>query len=257
MTFTLTLDSRESYLKRELESINNLEFTTSQLDIGDLIISNKSFTFIFERKTWSDLYSSIVSSRFREQRSRLLMVKSNQCFIFYIIEGENKLDSKKTNITKGAIENLMLFHNIPIFYTDSVKHTALKVEKWFTKIQKQKWEKLENNDDNDNDDNDNKNNNKIIKISPSQLIIPQSVKKKYNITTNMFFHQLNLIPGISSNISERIVKEYPTVFSLISKYIEIKDVKERELLLSNIQLDSRKLGKVLSSRIYTTFTNLE
>ena len=225
---TLTLDSRESNLKLELESLN-FTFETKQLDVGDIIISKSGDHFFFERKTWSDLYSSIVSTRFREQRERLKMsIKENNARVFYIVEGTNTLEPTKSKTAKGALENLCLFHNIPVLYTIDTRDTAKKIVDWYNKINK-------NKKDNCN--------------SPVAL---KTVKKSGNISNNMFFHQLNFISGVSPKIAIEIIKYYPTVSSLIKTYNTLT-IENSQLLLGDITIGKRKLGKILSRRIYNVY----
>lgn len=226
----IILDSREAYLKKEFDQMG-IMYQIQQLDVGDVVINSDSSSFVFERKTYSDLYSSIVSSRFREQRQRLLQAKNDNesIRVFYIIEGLCKLDAKKKNIVQGAIDNLVLIHQIPVLFTNSISDTAARIVKWKDKLQDQE-------------------------STATTAIALKTVKRKHNITENMFFHQLNLIPGVSAKISEKITELYPTISSLLSKYNDNDNVIQKELLLADIQLGNRKLGKVLSSRIYHVYT---
>ena len=76
-------------------------------------------------------------------------------------------------------------------------------------------------------------------------------KKKDNLTpNNCYILQLSQIPGVSTKIATMIVEKYPTINELLNSYNSIINVKEKELLLSPITINNRKLGKVLSTRIY-------
>ena len=70
------------------DCVGNLFFTKyKQLDIGDAIIvdENDNHVLIFERKTISDLLSSIKDGRYLEQSFRLQNSSVKNHFITYII----------------------------------------------------------------------------------------------------------------------------------------------------------------------------
>ena len=57
--------------------------------------------------------------------------------------------------------------------------------------------------------------------------------------------QLATIHGVSQNISKIIMEKYETLSNLIEEY-----KKNDNLLLADISLGKRKIGKVLSTKIY-------
>ena len=69
---TLVIDNREKALITKLRE-KNIEFEIKQLDIGDIQFLNSDghIKVIFERKTISDLASSILDGRYKEQGFRL------------------------------------------------------------------------------------------------------------------------------------------------------------------------------------------
>jgi len=62
---------------------------------------------------------------------------------------------------------------------------------------------------------------------------------------NCYMAMLKQIPGVSSNIAKMIHKEHNSINILIKNY-----EKSGELLLANIIIGKRKIGKVLSKKIY-------
>ena len=93
----IIVDSREVHL---IPLLNDSKI--KQLDLGDIhfVDENDNIKCIIERKTVSDLSSSIKDSRSREQRSRLLSFRNEtNCRIIYLIEGtffsNNLLSLKK------------------------------------------------------------------------------------------------------------------------------------------------------------------
>ena len=69
----LVIDSRESKLKKYFTSSDkNIPISFQSLDIGDIQLisqSDNSIQYIIERKSISDLYSSINDGRYREQKA--------------------------------------------------------------------------------------------------------------------------------------------------------------------------------------------
>ena len=88
----IIIDNRENYLINEL---NNMETKSNmqieQLNLGDIIIrdENNKDLLVFERKTYSDLLSSIKDSRLHEQSYRLSnTLEINTHSIIYLLEGD-------------------------------------------------------------------------------------------------------------------------------------------------------------------------
>ena len=63
--------------------------------------------------------------------------------------------------------------------------------------------------------------------------------------------QLAQIPGVSHSMADKVLDNYKSIPYLIEQYNLIESVDEKRKLLQNIQVsEKRKLGKVLSARIY-------
>lgn len=202
-----------------------ISFIILNLEIGDFIIYNSddSILLIIERKSISDLCSSITDSRFREQKQRLLESTNDASKIMYLIEGKKY----KTPINiNGAIQNLIFKHNYKVLITeneqDSFDHILLLFKKFY------------------NNDFEILNNNVVVSL----------VKKKDKINDNIFAHQLNTISGVSMNIALELSKLYINMNNLILQYNNINDIVNKELMLSNIIINNRKIGKALSTKIY-------
>ena len=246
----LIIDVREKKLKDYFSNKEDNNIIIKQLDLGDIILSqDEEVKIIIERKTISDLRSSIKDGRHREQKMRLLSNFSNNK-IYYIIEGdildyEIKYGDKDIKSIYGAIINNMVRDNIKIIRTIDINETIKIIELLFYKLNKQpeffSGESLEKNQDYSS----------TIKI-----------KKKDNITNNIcYMSQLCTIQGVSMNIAKKISEVYPCMFDLCIKYKELSDEDAPKLLI-DIQIDTntgkvRKLGKVLSERIYKYICNKE
>jgi len=87
---------------------------------------------LIERKTWTDLWSSIQDGRYREQRSRLLLWRDQDpscCSIVYLIEGHpSSLETSCRDICEGALYRLMIAYQIPVLRTTDLDDTVKKIE---------------------------------------------------------------------------------------------------------------------------------
>jgi ERCC4-type nuclease len=116
-----------------------LNYKIINLDIGDFLICNnisfdelsiekiyENLILLIERKTYSDLSSSIIDGRFREQKSRIENTIKTYDKIMYIIEGTRKEKEKhgvKMNILEGAILNLIFKHKFKLLNTNNIDDT--------------------------------------------------------------------------------------------------------------------------------------
>jgi ERCC4-type nuclease len=75
------------------------------------------------------------------------------------------------------------------------------------------------------------------------------VNKSSNVTPEVCqIVMLTQIPGVSHNFSKKILQEYGNIEKLI---YALKSHEKPEMLLADIKVtDKRKLGKVLSNRIF-------
>ena len=221
---TLKVDSRETRII-ELLKETDLNYTTENLNIGDFIFyDDENPICIIERKTLDDLTSSIIDNRFREQKSRI--AESNIPTTIYIIEstkGIVKTRLPEKNLV-GSVVNLIINHNFHVLQTNSLKQTVDVLLDIFKKLSEKQ----------------NNPTNSVFKYS----------KRSDSIEQDLFSHQLSLIPRLSLNLAQEITKLYPSYKILYEIYSKLEIEKEKEELLKDITLNNRKLGKILSLRIY-------
>lgn len=246
----IVLDSRENHLKENFD-LGKVEYISEQLPVGDVLFRHLDgrTLLICERKTASDMYSSIISGRYAEQRERLKVTGVKICYILESYKDNKVFRANELNVVTGALENLVLYHNIPILPTFSVPHTAKVIQNIASKLNK-------------ND------------ISPSPLISTSSssdvpkigdvgapvvaviTQRKDKMMEHMLEHQLLLIPGVSVSTAKLIADRYPSVRSLITAYDGLLTDSEKWNMLADISLGKKKLGKVLSRRIYSVYAVL-
>lgn len=235
------IDNREngliSHFQEQLIE-NKGYFQVKQLEIGDIqIYKDDILHFIIERKSISDLAASIKDGRYVEQKSRLELFHNQNVQIIYIIEGELNTDFphfKINGIPYGTLNTcmlkLLLKHKYAVIQSSDIKNTYSILMKIVSQL--------------DN----------LIKPSsdnPELSEVIQNSKKKKS-TDTVYMSMLCQIPGVSHNIAAAIIDKYPSIFHLCFKY---REEMIPEKMLENIVIKKRKIGKVLSKKIYYTLCN--
>ena len=138
------VDYREKYIKEYFEK--NKEFdnivSIKNLEIGDIAIKiNDKSTILIERKTISDLASSIQDGRLREQKFRISKSDYPHNNIIYLIEGDldqkiyGRIDKKTL---QGSIINTMIRDDYKIYRTKDTNETVYFLSRLINKIIKDK-----------------------------------------------------------------------------------------------------------------------
>lgn len=221
----IIIDNRENSLIKLLEE-NKIVFIKKNLEIGDIqFIENDKIIYILERKTINDLGASIKDGRYKEQKMRLLSNHNNN--IYYIIEGNiDECNTLNRKALLGSIINMSFRDNIKIISSNNIKDTYDIIIQIQKKYNDGKFKKIETTQDN--------------------YISSIKTNKKENMNKELCnIIQLATIPGVSQNISKIIMEKYGSMSNLIEEY-----KKTDNLLLADISLGKRKIGKVLSAKIY-------
>lgn len=223
----IIIDNRENEIIKLLEK-DNFNFTKHNLELGDIQFKHDDdIIYIIERKTVNDLGASIKDGRYKEQKIRLLSNNNNN--IYYIIEGNiNYCETLSTKAILGSIINMIFRDNIKIIYSKDIKQTLDIILQIKNKYDSKKFTS------------NNQNNTKNDYVSCIKTNKKENLDKR---TCNII--QLASIPGVSKNISTLILEKYVTLHNLINQYSQ-----NDELLLKDLDLGKKKLGKVLSKRIY-------
>ena len=283
----LVIDNREHKLITALNKLElkNISLKVECLKIGDVIIRVSSDNmdmdisttdtnpdtpptesnieqppiFIFERKTCSDLLSSINDGRYREQKARLISnFPKNR--IAYIIEGDinSNLDRYKKNGKRsviGAITNCLFRDNIKILRTDCLDETVVFLVNLCKKcVDKPKLfiDSKSTGTDKLKDTASHEHTNYIENIK---------IDKKNNITPEVYgILSISLIPGISKKMARCIIEKYGCFMELVSKIrLENNDDDiQKELSSIDISINggkTRKLGPKISKRIIEYLDN--
>ena len=255
MPLIILVDSRESKLKKYFLSGNRVETPISfqSLDIGDVQLRSQEtdeIIYIIERKSISDFYSSINDGRYREQKARILGCTSQKIRVAYIVEG-NILDTSlnlnelQRKIVQAAIINLQLRDRITVYRTSNAVETGMYIDLIYKKLtENPQWVAGDTTEPSAEP----QSYNHLVKTAKRENLTPIICQKV----------QLAQIPGVSASTADIILAEYQTLVNLINTYQQIpeENIGQRELLLSTLQMTpKRKLGKVLSTRIYKYLFN--
>lgn len=223
------IDSRETQLKnlineRSLDKYENLvSFETSQLELGDIHICHENRLLIIERKSLTDLLSSIKDGRYKEQKARLLASSHD---VTYIIEGDEITSSSnphQQHILSSVYIHTLYRDNIKIVFTKNINHTTTFLLTLCAKI-------IDRPDILGQ-----------IKIGDYIDCVKIKSKKSHNITPSVcYMMQLGQIPSISSKIAKNIQSAYPTMRSLISA---LDATPDKAQLLCKIELVGKEKAK--------------
>lgn len=222
MNIRYEIDNRETKL---IELINDESFIVKPLDIGDIQITLEEHnkTFVFERKTISDLESSIKDGRWQEQKMRCIASGFN---IFYIIESWSANVMKTNPMVTSAVINLLLTGPIKVIFTSNTNDTAL-----FIKMIKERITK---------------NPQKYVADQPDlcyEKCLSIKQKKKDNVTNkHILIQQLCAYPGISWKKASTIVEHF-NIETFGELYEQLK--KNPETLT-----DCKGIGKQLATSLH-------
>jgi len=230
------------------DKIENIEL--KNLEIGDIIFldDDDNIVLIFERKSISDLISSIKDGRYSEQSFRLQEYPLHNHNIFYLIEGSLINSRKQYNETiqktvYSAMFSLSYSKGFSLLHTAGVVETAEFIIYFFQKIVKDKsikpFYQITNainhtieevtSESKENEDN----NDYISHIKTS--------KKSHITKENISEIMLSQIPNVSINTAKCILNEYKNIENLI------KNLRENNECLENLKIKNknseRKIGK--------------
>ena len=265
----IIIDIREQGLYDQCWSIlcsqatpSSIQLEKDTLELGDIAVKTDDDidVLLIERKTFSDLISSIKDGRYEEQSFRLLNGTNYPPHsIFYLLEGrysdiKNPVE-KKTVFS--AMTSLQFFKGFSIQRTSTIRETAEwilyisekidrdfskgKVPYYLTKPFQKIFKKKEDEQEGDNNE---------VKEITNEIDYVNVIKKckKDNITISNFGQIiLSQIPGISSTTAIAIMNGFDDFSSF---YEELKNNPD---FLQNIQYESkgktRKLNKTCIENI--------
>jgi len=266
----IKIDTREHDLLQQVTQLvanipifKNIVIKSETLPIGDIIISDdKEDKLIIERKTVSDLLSSIKDGRYEEQSYRLNGLNHHNHNIVYLIEGDVnrvnrfKTDNKVEKLTLySAMFSLNYYKGFSVFRSFSLEETATIICNMSYKIDKDLTKKpyYQNVEDvqlitdkkEENEEEQNANNNVVEKDYVSVI---KKVKKENITPDNIGEIMLCQIPGISSVTALAIMEKYNNLPNLI-KELELNNDCLKDISSTNAKGQTRKINKTSIANI--------
>jgi crossover junction endonuclease MUS81 len=247
MDYLIKFDNRERDLIKILET-KGYKVILENLDLGDIQfidLSTKEIIIIIERKTLSDLSSSIKDNRYKEQKERLIHGLKNNIRKIMLIEGDDMSDfTLPIKTFNSVIINTLLRDNIHIHQSKSKESTIEFIENIIINLPKY-YDDLKNEIIN--------NEKKIFNNEFNCATV-----KKDNLTPSICFkNMLAQIPGISSNMANVFVNKYKNIKSFIIELDKLNDKKEIIKILADEKYGNRRIGDKVAERIYIFMFNDE
>lgn len=223
----IKIDYREKDIIRNFDLMckkkeKNIEVSIENLALGDFIIGDE---IIIERKSLSDLVSSICDGRYKEQSNRLFELKEKENKkIIYILEGDiNTFHSRVKRISKdtilGCIYAFQMEKGFHVINSSNLMNTIDYLIKFTEKYHQKKKPSLE----------------------PSTAVpsLMTNFKSSQINKENISILMLSIIPGISHHTAECILKKYDN-----SLFLFLQDFYcDEEECLNNIVIDNQETLK--------------
>jgi crossover junction endonuclease MUS81 len=266
----IILDDRENALLENMKNTINLQpifqninLSKKQLPLGDIIISrtntveninsdnsDKQNIILIERKTVSDLLSSIKDGRYEEQSHRLIHAsgfpKHN---IFYVIEGTfSFLKPAEKQTLYSAITSLSVFKGFSVYHTATIQETgewilymADKIRRDFEKGKLLNYSvSLESESE------------KVVQPKEYSNMV-QKVKRENITPGNINEILLCQIPGISSVSAKAILNKFDGSFLKLLTVVQSPDTEGlfKDIVLESTNGKTRKISKACITSIFT------
>jgi crossover junction endonuclease MUS81 len=249
----LVIDNREPKELKTLiqDKIENIEL--KNLEIGDIIFldDHDNIVLIFERKSISDLISSIKDGRYSEQSFRLQEYPLHNHNIFYLIEGTLLNTRKQYNETiqktvYSAMFSLSYSKGFSLLHTSGIVESAEFIIFFFQKLVKDKsikpfYQNINPINNRIHEETLETNESKKIEDNNDYVSYIKSSKKSHITKENINEIMLSQIPNVSINIAKCILNEYNNIENLI------KNLKENSNCLENLKVKNnngeRKISK--------------
>jgi len=210
---------------------------------------------IAERKTPSDLASSILDGRYREQKLRL-----TRCGLrtkLYILEGLSLVMSKynpSSHMSAASLKSAMITsqveHNLQVIRTRGIDHTISFLSKMHRVVTKNFINTNANTNSNTNSSRQSK--EEVRGYTRLDVFHDENGKKKVKVVGDLFAYQLKQIPGCSAASAKAVQMRFGTIRNMIeecqrrSSSSVIHEVSLLEKCYSNSSSNSKEvMGRVM------------
>lgn len=265
----IQIDTREQDLLVQINILisviplfKDIKVESISLPLGDVIIvdeeENNSTKLFIERKSISDLTSSIKDGRYEEQSYRLNGLSHHNHNIIYLIEGDiNKMNRFKDNkmeklMIYSAIFSLNYYKGFSVIRTFTIEESAIFICNSLMKMKKERNNKKEfyTNIIKETVEGESllEGGSEIEQSSKDYVSVIKKVKKENVTPANIGEIMLCQIPGISSVTALAIMEKFKTFTNLL-KELE-KDVDcLKDISYTNTKGQVRKINKTCGINI--------
>jgi len=244
----IKIDVRETKLIELIKSneeikIKEYNVIVETLHLGDIVICDDegNDVVIIERKSISDLASSIMDGRYNEQSYRLNNSIIHNHNIIYLVEGDLQIYRPYSNINKNTIYSsiftLNYYKGFSVLRSMNLMETSDIIVRIFDKLVREKKKKKEGFYSNILFKTQDSETNKTDK---TEYVDVCKYEKKANITPeNIHIIMLCQIPYISSTSAKAILNKY-NYKTLVA---EIDTIDLTSVKISTVDGKERKLSK--------------
>jgi len=269
----IKVDTRETDLLQHLNHqvanipvFKSITIQTETLPIGDIIIcDDKEDKLIIERKSVSDLLSSIKDGRYEEQSYRLNGLNHHNHNIIYLVEGDVnrvnrfKTDNKIEKLTLySAMFSLNYYKGFSVFRSFSLEESATIICNMAYKLEKnsltdkkafyQSLCPIIKTEETEKDENISEKVETLEQSEKDYVGVIKKIKKENITPDNIGEIMLCQIPGISSVTALTIMEKYKNLPNLI-KEIENNNDCLKDITSTNAKGQIRKINKSSISNI--------
>jgi len=229
------------------------------LEVGDVRIEvtagASSSVLLIERKTWSDLQSSLRDGRYKEQKARQMRAVADgqgTLIMTYIVESQRVHDwtSDGTSPPRGgvtakqvdaAIAMTCVRDGIPVLRAANTEHTADLVLYLTKKLAAGELSGSSH---------------AVMASAAGYAGFVKSTKKRANMDNGTTWQtMLSTITGVSAKKAKHIADTYATPTDLCVALSNANYGDERDKLLAEIKCGDKRLGNALAKRIADTFSS--
>jgi ERCC4-type nuclease len=202
------------------------------LELGDVQVKMGEQVIIIERKTWSDLVSSLNDGRYSNQKARLCAERERNAGLkfLYLIEGAPPSYDGTTRNTANsnayaALMKMALRDNITSIWSANSSDAARCVLYIIMALSKNGFESTAAR----------------AGLAEGYSKFVKHTSKRKNTEENQFEVMLTSIPGISPVMATGLVAVYPTVLELVQAYQAYRNkgatVAELDAMLADVNVE--------------------
>lgn len=235
------VDSREMELFQDLQSVLTIPTIMKMLPLGDVVVqtTDGNLLLMIERKSVRDLVQSLRDGRYHDQRKRWVEYKvdSPSTSISLWLEGDllsTDMDPMLRSSLLNALFRLQSLHRVIVHTVRTRAQFIQSLQMVIEKLVKDPYH--------------------LVEQKPTTVIPLHQYRKSAHSQETYWQSCLAMIPGISMQIAQKLIVQYPSMLTLMEKLQENREKTVEEL--SEIRIhEKRRLGKKQAQKIVAHMLN--